>query len=132
MPNNAPDRQYYEEVFGFQPGHLFEVSYGLFLESSLHRAFDRGEWGLFPDPLVSHARQGKITCLDCFAYQNDENLVVHVFYGEKHRRWHGKVVQRSRFRIAHESQLPDRRLLMFHYKQCLIKHVRGFSFFNVE
>lgn len=69
---------------------------------------------------------------NCRIYQNDEDLAVHVFYGAKHRHWHGKIVPRSRFFIMRESQLPDRRLLSFHYKQCLVKHVRGFQFFNME
>lgn len=45
--------QYYTEVLSHDPGDLFDVSYGLLLERSLHHAFDRGEWGLYPDPLVS-------------------------------------------------------------------------------
>lgn len=40
--------------------------------------------------------------------------------------YHGKVLSRDRFRTK-----PDRRpnvdMLLFHYKQCAMKHLRGFS-----
>jgi len=62
--------------------------------------------------------------------QKPDDLIIHVFYGVKHKKWHGKKIKRSRFRIGDESQLPNRTLLEFHYRQCVVKHIRGFAFFE--
>lgn len=39
---------------------------------------------------------------------------------------HGKIISSDRFRGLAESR-PDRRLVEWHYKQCLMAHFRGFS-----
>jgi hypothetical protein len=113
LPLSRPE--YYTEVLGYDPGYLYDVSYGLFLSRDLHHAFDRGEWGLYPKP----------GCAD--------TLIVHVFYTEdptdELKEFHGKEITQQRFRIHSVRELPDRNLLAFHYQQCLIKHVRLFSFY---
>lgn len=101
-------------------------------------------FGIFPSPLFWQRRVGTFSRSLCKYLDRDSlrlllthmlnsqdasNLIVHVFYGAKRKVWHGKKIPRSRFRIAHESQLPDRRLLNFHYQQCIIKHIRGVSLY---
>lgn len=37
------------------------------------------------------------------------------------------VIPKSRFRIDDEDELPDPRLLRWHYAQCALGHIRGFA-----
>ena len=37
------------------------------------------------------------------------------------------VIPKSRFRIDAEDELPDPRLLRWHYTQCALGHIRGFA-----
>lgn len=109
IPQSRPE--YYREIFGYDPVFYFDVSFGLLLTKSLHNSFDRGDWALLPDPA------------------DPSILLVHVFSQRKAAQYHGKRIDKSRFRVKDPRDLPDNRLLLFHYRQCLIKHVRGFSHF---
>jgi hypothetical protein len=51
LPQSRPE--YYAEVFGYDVGYLFDVSYGLLLDPKVHHAFDRGELSLYGNPSVS-------------------------------------------------------------------------------
>lgn len=56
-------------------------------------------------------------------------LIVHIFNPEvaTWRRYHGKVITaHARFR-GRESNYPNSDLLLFHYSQCSMKHLRGWS-----
>lgn len=110
LPVSRPE--YYQEVLGAQPWSLFHVSYGILLEFAWHHAFDRGDWALYPCP-------------------DSTDLIVHVFQGRSARKvYHGKRIPSSRFRVWDELEdLPDTRMLEFHYRQCLIKNMRGFQHF---
>lgn len=109
IPQSRPE--YYEEILGFDPVYYFDVSYGLFLHKAWHTSWDRGAWGLYPDP------------------SDPSTLIVHVFSNEDLMDFHGKRIPRNRF---HQSlKPPNRALLAFHYKQCVLKHIRGFEVFPV-
>lgn len=107
LPQSRPKS--YEEALGHDPGGLFDVSYGMFLRADMHKLWDQGCWALYPDPL------------------EPTTLVVHAFVGSNVEQYHGKRIPRSRFHSKRRT--PDVRLLAFHYRQCLVKHVRGFSVF---
>ncbi|KDN34919.1 hypothetical protein K437DRAFT_230272 [Tilletiaria anomala UBC 951] len=98
---------YYTEALGDSPGDLFNPSFGLLLRADLHKTFDHGLWAL---------------------YEDEGNLVVHIFGGRlSQREFHGKViVPAQRCRGAAQAQ-PDLRLLRFHYQQCAMRRLRGFS-----
>lgn len=58
-------------------------------------------------------------------------MIVHVFDPEQDPilvQLHGKVVKRDAFRVfGDDGKYPDARLCAWHYHQCAIKHLRGFS-----
>jgi hypothetical protein len=58
-------------------------------------------------------------------------MIVHVFNNNDFKHLHGKEIELGRFRYEDESQLPSPALLWFHYKQCMIKHLRGRSHFHL-
>ncbi|CAO1633830.1 unnamed protein product [Jaminaea pallidilutea] len=109
LPQSRPE--YYREILGYDPGYYFYVSFGLFLDPKHHRAFDRGSLALYP------------------CSEERGQFIVHVFDFVDGIAGHGKRITPSTFRVAHPAELPDRRLLIFHYRQCLIKHARGFASF---
>ncbi|CAD6586822.1 MAG: hypothetical protein TREMPRED_004564 [Tremellales sp. Tagirdzhanova-0007] len=86
---------------------LFDASCGLLLRDELHHSFDRLEWSL---------------------YHKDGSFYVHCFTLSQSEiaTLHGKKISPDRFRGLEESR-PDRRLVDWHYKQCLMAHIRGFS-----
>ncbi|CAO1635885.1 unnamed protein product [Jaminaea pallidilutea] len=108
LPMSRPE--YYTEVLGFDPGpFLYQGAYGILLRDDLHHSHDRGEWALYP--------------------RNDDEVIVHVFEPASPYMvaYHGKVINlRTRLRGPRD-QWPDTRLLRFHYQQCAIKHLRGYS-----
>ncbi|PWN86674.1 hypothetical protein FA10DRAFT_50613 [Acaromyces ingoldii] len=106
--------RYYSELLGHQPGSYHEVEYGILLQSDLHHSFDQGNWALFPDT------------------RDQFSLIVHVFADVRAKEYHGKVLRRDRFRIDDEIELPRRDFLAFHYRQCALMHVRGYSHFPSE
>lgn len=110
LPQSRPE--YYKEVLGHDPVNYFNVAFGLLLKSDPHHAFDRGDWALFPSP------------------SDPSVLIVHVFNDELSTSYHGKIITRERFRHTHSRELPHRQLLLFHYRQCLMKHIRGFEVFT--
>lgn len=121
--------QYYEEVLGYEITYPFHESFGLLLADSLHHAFDRGEWALWPDvsetsDQVSFSATGVYTAL----MSQGDDLVVHYFcpVPSARRSFHGKQIPPSRFR-GDDVDRPNRALLLFHYRQCVLKHMRGFS-----
>ena len=57
------------------------------------------------------------------------DYIVHVFYNTSLRQYHGKHIQKTRFRIKDDLELPRDDFLRFHYKQCILKHIRGYSYF---
>ncbi|CAO1621224.1 unnamed protein product [Parajaminaea phylloscopi] len=107
LPQSRPE--YYAEVLGPQANtsHLFRPSYGLLLSDILHHAFDRGQIAFYP---------------------KGEDLIVHIFYATTFTtaRYHGKVLTPDRFRCQ-PYERPSIPLLLFHYRQCAMKHLRGFD-----
>lgn len=105
VPFSRPD--IYESVLGYEETYLYHVWMGMLLESSLHRAYDRGDWALFP---------------------RSEDYVVHYFdHSIRDRRnLHGKVIPFTAFR-GRPDQRPHPKLLRWHYQQCVQMHFRGFS-----
>ncbi|CAO1626252.1 unnamed protein product [Jaminaea pallidilutea] len=108
IPQSRPE--YYEEIFGYDPVYYFDASYGLLLLRQLHLRWDAGDWALYPDP------------------SDPANLLIHIFEGSALKQYHGKIIASSRFR-CHPRKAPDRQLLEFHYRQCVVKHMRGFDVF---
>lgn len=61
----------------------------------------------------------------------EKDLVVHIFYPEQssYKAYHGKVIRpRDRFR-SEPDEWPDQQMLLFHYQQCVIRCLRGWSHF---
>lgn len=105
LPQSRPE--YYEEVLGNQARYLFSPAYGLLLRDDLHHSFDRGEIALLP-------HQGQ--------------YIVHIFkYDKDTASYHGKILDMNRFRGSAKTR-PNNDLLLFHYQQCSMKYLRGFSF----
>lgn len=111
LPVSRPE--YYTEVLGDAPTSLFQTQFGILLRDDIHHAFDRGHIALYP-------------------LMNAENeLVVHIFYPEtqSQKEFHGKILRPSnRFR-GPSDDYPDTQMLLFHYQQCVIKCLRGWSAF---
>ena len=107
IPQSRPE--YYEEILGFDPVYYFDVSYGLFLSKRLHRSWDNGSWALYPDP------------------KDPSTLIVHIFGNEGLMAHHGQRIPSSRF--SPYLKPPNRQLLAFHYRQCVMKHIRGIEVF---
>lgn len=78
------------------------IENGLLLASSLHKSFDQYVWGIYPF---------------------EGSLYVHMF-GASHHEWHGK---RLHFRSRPWARPPKAKLLEWHYAQCLMARIRGFS-----
>ena len=108
LPQSRPE--YYREALGWQPYNLFTPSFGLLLDGSLHDRWDHGCWALYVDPI------------------DPSVLIVHIFDSPQHQQYHGMRINHSRFRGL-PARFPNRQLLDFHYRQCMIKHIRGFSVF---
>lgn len=124
---------------GDAPTSLFQTQFGILLRDDIHHAFDRGHIALYP--LVSgHLNRVKllltVTILMSIVHlspqMNAENeLVVHIFYPEtqSQKEFHGKILRPSnRFR-GPSDDYPDTQMLLFHYQQCVIKCLRGWSAF---
>ena len=61
----------------------------------------------------------------------EDDLVVHVFFATdaEFLSYHGKVIRpRERFRGL-PNTYPNTQLLLFHYQQCVIRCLRGWSSF---
>lgn len=109
LPTNQSED--YRRALGHQPPDYLHVSYGILLDRGWHHAFDNGDWSLYPCP-------------------NSTDLIIHVFQGRDQGRkvYHGKRLPRSRFRVWDvPDELPDVGLLQYHYTQCSIKNIRGFT-----
>ena len=107
LPQSRPE--YYQEIFGYDPVYYFDVSYGLLLSKKLHHRWDNGDWALYPDPADA------------------DTLIVHIFEGTLLKQYHGQKIPLSRFHRPYRP--PNRQLLDFHYRQCILKHIRGFEIF---
>ncbi|PWN40017.1 hypothetical protein IE81DRAFT_325947 [Ceraceosorus guamensis] len=106
IPQSRPE--YYTEIVGREVTYPFLTEHGITLNHAMHRAYDNGDFALWP---------------------RGEDLIVHYFMPKmlKRRAHHGQVIHRSHFRVQDESELPNKQLLMFHYQQCVIKYLRGFA-----
>ncbi|KDN36245.1 hypothetical protein K437DRAFT_260182 [Tilletiaria anomala UBC 951] len=107
IPQSRPE--YYAEILSpseMQTLWPFEPQYGILVRDDLHRAFDRGEWALWP--------------------QGDDYIVHFLFPEPEERKYHGKVLTADRFSYGPEHR-PHKDLLLFHYRQCAQKYFRGFS-----
>jgi hypothetical protein len=52
---------------------------------------------------------------------------VHFFVKSKYSDLHGKTITRDRFRLNSDLDLPNPKLLAWHYAQCVRGHIRGFA-----
>ncbi|CAO1625650.1 unnamed protein product [Parajaminaea phylloscopi] len=105
LPQSRPE--YYEEFLGRKVASLDAPRFGVLLRHDLHHAFDRRHFAFYP--------QG-------------DNLIVHFFHPDpwEYSQYHGKVISPGRFR-GHIMDRPDRQLLLFHYRQCAMMHLRCYS-----
>ncbi|KAI5479810.1 hypothetical protein MNV49_002622 [Pseudohyphozyma bogoriensis] len=88
----------------------YSVSCGLLLLAHQHTAYDKYRWSFF--------------------VQDNGDLVVHYFEprNENNRALHGKVITRERFRVNGEEDLPNPDMIKWHYKQAIMKNLRGFNY----
>ncbi|KAK1920690.1 hypothetical protein DB88DRAFT_520451 [Papiliotrema laurentii] len=118
--------QVYQAVLGISyPPPLFRPAAGLLLSDTLHHAFDRLELSFWYSVSFDSGRGGLGVELTS---QNDV-YYVHFFVApaaSDRRRWHGKALGPERFRGRPEDR-PDPRFIDWHYKQCLMARIRGFS-----
>ena len=102
--------EYYTEIFGYDPVKYFRVRFGLFVSRDLHHSYDRGGCAILP-------------------FLSDRAILIFDVFDEADAMtFHGKGIPASRFRVAHQRDLPHQRLSKFHYREYLIKHIRGFEF----
>jgi len=87
---------------------LYSESAGFLVEDAYHHSYDRYDWSLFPE---------------------GDRLIVHFFrpLTARNAALHGKVIEPAYFRVTRPSQRPDKRLLMWHYRQCIQMRFRGFA-----
>jgi len=87
---------------------LYDESAGFLVMDKYHHSFDRYDWSFFPE---------------------GDRLIVHVFRPRtaQDAALHGKVIEPAFFRVSFPSQRPDKRLLMWHYRQCIQMRFRGFA-----
>lgn len=59
----------------------------------------------------------------------DGSYIVHYFrpQDDKDEAFHGKIIPLTRFRINHRRELPDPKLLRWHYQQCVMMNIRAFE-----
>lgn len=109
---------------------MHKPQHGLLVNLNLQCALERGEWALRPE--VS-SRQQRLEFMWLWlihtpsSLQQGDNLIVHVLCPrDDMRAHHGKVIPSSFFRSpAH--QRPHRKVLLFHYQQCVLMYMRSFS-----
>ena len=83
-------------------------------------------------PFVFPYTSDRVTCVSSpssSAYPPQDGIFfIHFFLLRKReaRSLHGKALEQNRFRGPDDWQ-PDVRLVNFHYRQCLMAHIRGFS-----
>lgn len=106
IPYSRPDVYMRVLNIPYEPP-LFDASCGLLLRDELHHSFDRLEWSLYH-------KDGSFY-VHCFTLSQSETATLH-----------GKKITCDRFRGLVESR-PDPRLVEWHYRQCLMAHIRGFS-----
>lgn len=99
----------YEDILSVQNEiPLFYASCGFLLRDDLHHAFDRLEFSF---------------------HLKDNTFYVHFFIlnfpGAE--SIHGKAISPERFRGSLRRR-PDPRLVRWHYRQCVMAHIRGFAF----
>jgi hypothetical protein len=121
----------YAQVYEAALGHDFapppyRASYAVLLENNLNRAYHRFKWSFY-----TQVRCFPLSCTHmnrCMI--KGDNLVVHVFHGVDStlRAFHGKVITPDRFRLDPDNDIeaPEKRLMQWHYKQCVRMYVRGF------
>ena len=119
--------QIYAAVVGadFVPP-AYRTAYAVLLETSLHRRYDRFQWSFRPH--VGSQRVTRERHMQTLPFQGND-LIVYVFDGHPQLRpFHGHIIPADRFRLWPRDNLeaPDRRLMSWHYKQCVLKYLRGF------
>ncbi|SCZ95122.1 BZ3500_MvSof-1268-A1-R1_Chr11-3g03630 [Microbotryum saponariae] len=89
----------------------YELSAGLLLNLCFYTMFAHYAWSIYP--------------------LGDGEFVVHCFdptiktpLGESP---HGYVITRERFNIQDDTELPHEDLLRWHYRQCVLRHLRGIA-----
>ncbi len=103
---------------------MYRASSGLLLNLISHRSFDQMEWSIYPNVSVATTLFSKaLTKRWC----QGDSYHVHFFVRTEYSELHGMVIPKSRFRIDAEDELPDPRLLRWHYAQCALGHIRGFA-----
>jgi hypothetical protein len=145
--------QIYEDIYDtLYPQKLFETSSGLLLRVDLHRAFDRYEWGIYCGDVscgvfvfnsismpgsLHYDDADKGTRSKCRIYNDnfqDGALYIHIFDASDRTyvQYHGKRIDpATRFKIQEPSTgigYPDRKLLQWHYKQCVQARIRGYAY----
>lgn len=92
---------------------LEKVSNCFLLGEDLAREWRNGKWAFYVDP------------------QDGDQLIIHAFDNGVCKASHGQKRRLSSLKNGSQGdkELVDVELLKWHYKQCILKHVRGFSFF---
>jgi hypothetical protein len=111
-------------------GSCYETSMGVMLAKQVHTFYDDYKWSFyfrvafFPVPFLCGL------FIFFFGWHQHGEMIVHVFDGRCHTMlpYHGFVIGSSRFRIFDRPEAyPDAKLMRWHYKQCVLKNIRGFS-----
>jgi len=104
---------------------VYRASSGLLLNPISHRSFDSLEWSIYPK--VSLIVNYAIISITTDSTLQDGVYFVHFFVRTEFSELHGKIINRDRFRYNSEDELPNPKLLAWHYAQCVRGHIRGFS-----
>lgn len=111
------------------PPPLFRPAAGLLLSDTLHHAFDRLELSLWYSVSPYSFNMGASHTFRVVLTAQNGVYYVHFFVApiaSDRRRWHGKALGPERFRGRADDR-PDPRFINWHYKQCLMARIRGFS-----
>lgn len=99
----------YAQLLDVVEANAYECCMGIFLSRNLRHAYDNWQWSLY--------------------YKNG-SYFVHVFYPDRIvpvAEYHGMDISGNFHQRAPASELPDPRLCNWHWEQCVLMRLRGFS-----
>lgn len=103
---------------------VYDVSSGVLLSRNLHHRSDRLEWSFYHQVRLRFVIVHVISLH--WLIWKDDVYYLHFFVTSRHSVYHGKSIKTDGFRVKFPYQLPNPKLCLWHYAQCVQAHIRGF------
>jgi hypothetical protein len=127
--------QVYRAILGLREnepvGEMYHASAGLLLDPALHKAFDRLDFSFYYrvsiySYIFSCFPPSILIAIPC---GQDGILYAHFFRLDLQNALlcHGMAIPHTRFNIRSTQYWPKPEYLQWHYRQCLMARMRGFS-----